>query len=59
MRGHAVYPLLLSGFATGGFASPICGSGIDDGIFKAREISTDSRNTTFEIDCTITWSFWN
>jgi hypothetical protein len=54
-----VYSLLPSGFVVGGLASGICGSGIGGGIFKVREISTDSINTTLEIDCTITGSFWN
>ena len=54
-----MYSLLLSGFVVGGLASGICGSGMGGGIFSVLEISTDSINITFEIDCTITGSFWN
>lgn len=52
---YVVYSLLLlDGFAVGCFASGICGNGIGGGMFSVREISTDSMNTTLDMDCTIT-----
>ena len=38
----------------GCFASGICGSGIGGGMFSVLEMSTDSMNTTLDMDCTIT-----
>lgn len=48
---YALYSLPLS-FVLEGFdpASGICGSGMAGGIFRIRDIRTDSMNTTFEID---------